>query len=91
MDHENVEPKEALIGIIEDLVAAEGRMGAARDKMSPSFLADNPGYQSIAAHMDGALASAGAALAETHDELHQAKRRKPRREPFWPELRACAR
>lgn len=72
MDHENVEPKEALIGIIEDLAAAEGRMRAARDKMSSSFLADNPGYQSIAAHIDEALASAGAALAETHDKLHRA-------------------
>ena len=72
MDRENVEPKEALTEIIEDLAEAEDRMRAARDQMGGYFLADSPDYRSIAAHIDRALASAGAALAEAHDKLHQA-------------------
>jgi len=72
MDHENAESEEALIAIIEDLAEVEGRMRAARDQMVNAFLADSPDYQSIAAHIDKALASAGAALAEAHDKLHQA-------------------
>jgi hypothetical protein len=72
MDYENVESEEAIIEIIEDVAEAEGRMRAARDQMGNSFPADSPDYQSIAAHIDRALASAGAALAEAHDRLHQA-------------------
>jgi hypothetical protein len=72
MDYENVESEEALIEIIEDLAETEGRMRAARDQMINSFLAGSPDYQSIAAHIDKALASAGAALAEAHNKLHQA-------------------
>ncbi len=70
MDH-NVEPHRALSEIIEDLAEAEGRMQAARDKMNEPFLADSPDHASIAAHIDSALASAGAALAEVHGKLHE--------------------
>ncbi len=70
MDYENTEPHEVLIGIIEDLAEAEGRMRAARDKMGDSFLVDSEDYESIVDHIDSALASAGAALAEAHHKLH---------------------
>jgi hypothetical protein len=71
MDYEDTEPHEVLIEIIEDLAEAEGRMRAARDKMASPFLAGRPTYESIAAHIDSALASAAAALAEAHNELHE--------------------
>ncbi len=70
MDH-NVEPPRALSEIIEDLAEAEGRMRTARDRMNDPFLANRPDYASIAAHIDAALVSAGAALAEVHGKLHE--------------------
>ena len=71
MDHENMEPHQVLSEIIEDLAEAEGRMRGARDKMDDSFLEDSEDYKSIAEHIDSALASAGAALAEAHHKLHR--------------------
>jgi hypothetical protein len=71
MDYENIEPHEVLSQIIEDLAEAEGRMRAARDKMAASFFDDSEVYESIVDHMDSALASAGAALSETHNKLHE--------------------
>lgn len=71
MNHENMEPHEVMSQVIEDLAEAEGRMRTARDKMSDSFLASGAGYESIAAYIDSALASAGAALAEVHNKLHE--------------------
>ncbi len=70
MGYENIEPQEVLGEVIEDLAEAEGRMRAARDKMGDSFLADSEDYESIADHIDSALASARAALAEAHHKLH---------------------
>ena len=71
MDHENILPHEVLSKIIEELAEAEGRMRVARDMMSDAFLENSEDYESIADHIDSALASAGAALAETHHKLHQ--------------------
>lgn len=71
MDYENIEPHEVLIEIIEDLAEAEGRLRAARDKIGDPFLADSEDYESIADHLDSALASAEAALAEAHHKLHR--------------------
>jgi hypothetical protein len=39
--------------------------------MDVSFLAGDPDYAGIAAHIDSALASAGAAIAEVHRKLHR--------------------
>ena len=73
MDYKNMKPHKVVIAqVIEDLAEAEGRMLSAREKMSGSLLADEPGYESIAAHISAALASAGAALAEAHDKPHKA-------------------
>ena len=71
MDHENTEPREVLREIIEDLAEVEGRMRAARDKIGGPIVVGNLGYESIAAHIDSALTSAGAALAEAHQKLHE--------------------
>ena len=71
MDYEGVEPHMVISEIIEDLAQAEGRMQAARDKMNVPFLADGPDYASIVAHIDSALASAGAAISEAHGKLHE--------------------
>jgi hypothetical protein len=71
MDHEGVEPHMVISEIIEDLAQAEGRMQTARDKMNVPFLADDLDYASIAAHIDSALASAGAAISEAHNKLHE--------------------
>jgi hypothetical protein len=71
MDHESVETHMIISEVIEDLAQAEGRMRAARDKMNVPFLADGADYASIVAHIDSALASAGAAIAETHSKLHE--------------------
>lgn len=71
MDQEGVEPRMVITEIIEDLAQAEGRMRAARDKLDAPFLADAPEYASIMAHIDSALASAGAAIAEAHSMLHE--------------------
>jgi pectin methylesterase-like acyl-CoA thioesterase len=46
-------------------------MRAAKDKMNVPCLADGPDYASIVAHIDSALASAGAAIAEAHGKLHE--------------------
>jgi hypothetical protein len=70
MDYENLEPHQVIAEAIEELAEAEGRMRAARDKMDASFLADDPDYEGIATHIDSALASAGAAIAEMHRKLH---------------------
>jgi hypothetical protein len=70
MDHEDVGSHRLITEIIEDLAEAEGRMRAARDKMDAPFLAGHPNYAGIAAHIDSALASAGAAIAEGHRKLH---------------------
>jgi hypothetical protein len=48
--------------VIEDLVQAEGRMLAAREKIDSS-LADIPGYESIAGHINSALVSTAALAA----------------------------
>ena len=72
MGHESVEPHMVISEVIEDLAHAEGRMQAAREKMNAPFLADGPDYASIVAHIDSALASAGAAIAEAHGILHEA-------------------
>ena len=71
MDHEGVEPYMVISEVIEDLAQAEGRMRAAKDKMNVPFLADGLDYASIVAHIDSALASAGAAIAEAHGKLHE--------------------
>jgi hypothetical protein len=71
MDHEGVEPHMVISEVIEDLAQAEGRMRSAKDKMNVPFLADGPYYASIVAHIDSALASAGAAIAEAHSILHE--------------------
>ena len=71
MDHESVETHMIISEVIEDLAQAEGRMRAARDKMNDPFLADGADYASIVAHIDSALAYAGAAIAETHSKLHE--------------------
>ena len=71
MGHESVEPHMVISEVIEDLAQAEGRMRAARDKMNAPFRADGPDYASIVAHIDSALASAGAAIAEAHSILHE--------------------
>ena len=71
MDHEDVGPHRVITEIIEELAEAEGRMRAARDKMGAPFLAGDPDYAGIAAHIDSALASAGAAIAEAHGKLHK--------------------
>ena len=71
MGHESVEPHMVISKVIEDLAQAEGRMRTARDKMNAPFLADGPDYASIVAHIDSALASAGAAIAEAHSILHE--------------------
>jgi pectin methylesterase-like acyl-CoA thioesterase len=71
MDHESVETHMIISEVIEDLAQAEGRMRAARDKMNVPFLADGVDYASIVAHIDSALASAGAAIAEAHSKLHE--------------------
>ena len=71
MDHEGVKPQAVISEIIEDLAQAEGRMRSARDKMNFPFVADAPDYASIVAHIDSALASAGAAIAEAHGKLHE--------------------
>jgi len=71
MDHEGVEPHMIISEVIEDLAQAEGRMRAAQDKINAPFLADDPDYASIVAHIDSALASAGAAIAEAHSILHE--------------------
>jgi hypothetical protein len=71
VDHENTEHREVLKEIIEDLAEVEGRMRAARDKIGAPIFVDNSGYESIAAHIDSALTSAGAALAEAHHKLHE--------------------
>ena len=71
MDHEGVGSHRVITEIIEELAEAEGRMRAARDKMDVPFLAGDPDYADIAAYIDSALASAGAAIAEAHDKLHE--------------------
>ncbi len=71
MEHEEVESRMAISKVIEDLAQAEGKMRAARDKMNVPFLADGADYASIVAHIDSALASAGAAIAEAHGKLHE--------------------
>jgi hypothetical protein len=71
MDQEGVEPRMVITEIIEDLAQAEGRMRAARDKLDVPFLADASDYASIVAHLDSALSSAGAAIAEAHGMLHE--------------------
>jgi hypothetical protein len=71
MDHEGVEPHMVISEVIEDLAQAEGRMRSAKDKMNVPFLAVGPYYASIVAHIDSALASAGAAIAEAHSILHE--------------------
>ncbi len=71
MEHEDAEPRMVIAEIIEDLARAEGRMRAARDKLDATFVADAPNYASIVAHIDSALASAGAAIAEAHGILHE--------------------
>jgi hypothetical protein len=71
MDQEGVEPHMVITEIIEDLAQAEGRVRAAKDKLDAPFLADAPEYASIVAHLDSALASAGAAIAEAHGMLHE--------------------
>jgi hypothetical protein len=71
MDREGVKPQAVISEIIEDLAQAEGRMRSARDKMNFPFVADAPDYASIVAHIDSALASAGAAIAEAHGKLHE--------------------
>ena len=73
MDNEGVEPHMVISEVIEDLAQAEGRMRAAKDKLNVPFLADGPSssYASIVAHIDSALASAGAAIAEAHSILHE--------------------
>ena len=71
MDHEGVEPHMVISEVIEDLAQAEGRMRSAKDKMNVPFLADSTDYASIVAHIDSALASAGAAIAEAHSILHE--------------------
>jgi hypothetical protein len=71
MDHEGVEPHMVISEVIEDLAQAEGRMRSAKDKMNVLFFADGPDYASIVAHIDSALASAGAAIAEAHSILHE--------------------
>ena len=71
MGHEGVEPQMVISEVIEDLAQAEGQMRAARDKINVPFLADGPDYASIVAHIDSALASAGAAIAEAHSILHE--------------------
>ena len=71
MDHEGVDPHMVISEIIEDLAQAEGRMQAARDKMNVPCLADGLDYTSIVAHIDSALASAGAAISEAHGKLHE--------------------
>ena len=70
MDHTNMMPGGILTEVIEDLVQAEGRMLAAREKIDAS-IADRPGYESIAGHINSALASTTAALAAAHDKLHE--------------------
>jgi hypothetical protein len=71
MGHEGVEPHMVISEVIEDLAQAEGRMRAAQDKINAPFLADDPDYASIVAHIDSALASDGAAIAEAHNILHE--------------------
>ena len=71
MDHEGVESHRVITEIIEELAEAEGQMRAARDKIDAPFLAGDPDYAGIAAHIDSALASAGAAIAEVHRKLHR--------------------
>ncbi len=71
MDYENLEPHQVIAEAIEELAEAEGRMRAARDKLDAPFLTDAPDYASIVAHVDSALASAGAAIAEAHGKLHE--------------------
>ena len=70
MDHTNMMPGGILPEVIEDLVQAEGRMLAAREKIESS-LAYRPGYESIAGDINSALASTAAALAKVHDKLHE--------------------
>jgi hypothetical protein len=71
MGHEGVEPHMVISEVIEDLAQSEGRMRAAQDKINAPFLADDPDYASIVAHIDSALASGGAAIAEAHNILHE--------------------
>ena len=71
MDHEGIGSHRIITEIIEELAEAEGRMRAARDKMNVSLLEDGADYAGIAAHIDSALASAGAAIAEAHGKLHK--------------------
>ena len=71
MDHEGIGSHRVITEIIEELAEAEGRMRAARDKMNVSLLEDGADYAGIAAHIDSALASAGAAIAEAHRKLHK--------------------
>ena len=71
MKHEGMKPHRVITQIIEDLAQAEGRMRAARDKLDAPFLTDASDYASIVAHVDSALASAGAAIAEAHGKLHE--------------------
>jgi pectin methylesterase-like acyl-CoA thioesterase len=71
MDHEDVESHRVITEIIEELAEAEGRMRAARDKMNVPLLADGADFASIMNHIDTALASAGAAIAEAHSKLHE--------------------
>ncbi len=71
MEHQNVEFHRVITEIIEELAEAEGRMRAARDKMNAPLLADGADFASIVVHIDTALASAGAAIAEAHSKLHE--------------------
>ena len=71
MDHEGVKSHTVISEIIEDLAQAEGQMRSARDKMNVPLVADAPDYASIVAHIDSALASAGAAIAEANGKLHE--------------------
>ncbi len=70
VDHTNMMPGGILPQVIEDLVQAEGRMLAALEKIDSS-LADRSGYESIAGHINSALASTTAALAAAHNKLHE--------------------
>ena len=70
MDHTNMMPEGILPEVIEDLVQVESILLSARKKIDSS-LADRPGYESIAGHINSALASTAAALAKAHDILHE--------------------
>jgi hypothetical protein len=66
IDYANMEPREVLLRVIENLAEAQSRMMAVRDEVI-----DKLGYESIAAHISAALAAAEATLTEAHEKLHE--------------------